>query len=412
MNIILFDVDGVLVEDRGYRSSLAATVNYYSRMIGQGDCAPTLAAIEVFHAHGFTNEWDICAFAVGALLLSRLQAQPGIALEAGALDEVLSQFAEDAPASIDYEPWIRAAGDRTGHPSERALAVLNEALAKLRLPEDTLAAATATLDELLKDPYDFPNAPVTQVFQEFTLGSALFEEVYRIRPRFDAGSFLFQEDRSALDPAARSALLDLVAETGSRVCIYTARPSLPPADVVTWSGGPPRLPVGYSPEAELALQLFDLGNFPLIAMGRMLWLADRVGAKVEYLTKPAPVQALAAIIAAVTRRESESLQAAYRMVSEGEAMLALTGLPGEAIDVWVVEDAPLGVHAAAGAIDLLRKNGIDVRFHGVGVSAGGPKSDALANLCETLAPTVNEAITYLADRIRAAQPLTSDPPNL
>jgi len=75
----------------------------------------------------------------------------------------------------------------------------------------------------------------------------------------------------------------------------------------------------------------------------------------------------------------------------------------------VIEDATLGIHSALGAIDLLRKRDIDMRLRALGVSPGGPKSDVLRELCETVVPTVNEAIRYIADHIRAAQPSVSSP---
>jgi hypothetical protein len=281
--------------------------------------------------------------------------------------------------------------------------MLLDALSKLPLPAATREIVTAALRELLADPYDLAQAAPTRLFQELALGSSLFEEVYRTRPRLDVTSFLYVEDRAALSPSGRETLLNLIKDTGARLCVYTARPSLPPADIAVWRGGPPRIPEGYSPEAELAMLLLDLSDCPIIAMGRMQWLADRVGTKVEYLTKPAPVQALAAMIAAVTRSESGALETAYRMVSEGDDASPLAGLRNQPIDVWVVEDARLGVHAAAGAANILRKHGVDVRLHALGVSAGGPKADVLANLCEAIVPSVNEAIDYIDERIRAAQ---------
>ena len=408
MNILLLDVDGVLVEDRGYRAGLIATINCFSQMMGQGDRAPDPDVIEVFHAHGFTNEWDVCPFAIGMLIISALRAQPGLSLAAAPLDGLLTQFRTVRAGSIDYRAWFAGTRDRPGRPSERALSLLTDVLAGLPVSDSTRAATRSALDELLSDPHDFPNATVTQVFQEYVLGSSLFEEVYRTRPRFDFSSLLYDEDRSALNAEARSVLLDLIASHEARMCVYTARPSLPPIEVANWLSTNDRAPAGFSPEAELAMQLVDLGDVPLIAMGRMQWLAERVGTKAEYVTKPAPVQALAAILAAVSRREGDSLLAAYRLVSEGEAIDALAGLKDRPVDVWVVEDARLGVHAAGGAIDLLRKHAVDARLRVLGISPGGPKADALAELCEAVVPTVNEAIAYLADHIRGARPPTSN----
>jgi hypothetical protein len=356
----------------------------------------------MFHAHGYTNEWDICPFAIGVLIVSAMRAVPDLDLRPAPLDDFLAQFRSVHLGPIDYGAWIAATRDRSGLPSERALSVLGDALAALPVSDSSRAAACSALDTLLTDPYDFPSAIVTQVFQEYALGSSLFEEVYRQRPRFDAPSLLYNEDRPALGALARSTLLGLVKDGRARLCVYTARPSLPPISAANWLTDPSVVPVGFSPEAELAVQLVELGDFPLIAMGRMQWLAAKVGARVEYLTKPAPVQALAAIFAALSAHEEESLRAAYRLVSEGELTGALVELKGKSIEVWVVEDAALGLHAAAGAIDLLCKHEVDAHLHGLGVSAGGPKADALAGLCEAIFPTVDEAVGYIAARIRAA----------
>jgi len=408
LNILLFDVDGVLIDDRGYRAGVVATINHFAALMGCGNCAPSVAHIEAFHAHGYTNEWDICPLAIGALVLSALRAQPDFELAPAPLEAFLAQFRSISVAPIDYAAWVAATRDRPGHPAARALAMLNEALAQLPVAEATRAAVAAALAELLRDPYDFPQAKITQVFQEYVLGSSLFEEVYRLRPRFDAPSFLYDEDRAALSASARTTLLDLVAAGAASVCVYTARPSLPPSDIVNWLADGAHAPLGFSPEAELALQRIELGEVPLIAMGRMQWLAEQVGTKVEYLTKPAPVQALAAILAAVSRREAEALRAAYRLLSEGELSGALTQLVGRSLEVWVVEDATLGVHAALGAIDLLRKHAIDVRLRAVGVSNPGPKADALLSVCEVVLPSVNAAIAYVADCIRAQSSASTD----
>ena len=72
MNILLLDVDGVLVEDRGYRAGVIATVSHYSRLMGAGDADLDEAALDLFHAHGYTNEWDICPLAIGILIVEAL----------------------------------------------------------------------------------------------------------------------------------------------------------------------------------------------------------------------------------------------------------------------------------------------------------------------------------------------------
>ena len=46
-----------------------------------------------------------------------------------------------------------------------------------------------------------------------------------------------------------------------------------------------------------------------------------------------------------------------------------------------------------------RKRGVTAHLRALGVSAGGPKAEALAGLCEAVFPTVNEAIAYIAELI-------------
>ncbi len=399
MNILLFDVDGVLIEDRGYHAAINVTLEYFGRLMGTGYTAIDDATRELFHAHGYTNEWDLCPFAVGVMIIEALKAAPELKLRSALLEDFLKQFNVYHTASRPYADYLARTDRIAGRPSERAWAVLHDALSSIELMGDTRAAAESVLRTILADPYHIAAATITQVFQEHVLGSSAFEETYHLPPRFNVASLLFNEDRSLLKPQARHTLIRLAAAPHSYLCVYTARPSLPPADDVEWLLDANRRPTGYSPEAELAVQVVGLEDYPLIAMGRMQWLAARVKQPVEYLTKPAPVQACAAIGAAISQRESAALMAAYAMVSRGEVIAPLTPLVDQMLEVWVVEDAVLGLHAARGAIELLLRFGIDAQLHGIGISSGGPKAAALAPLCEVIVRDVNEAIDYIAHAI-------------
>ena len=43
-----------------------------------------------------------------------------------------------------------------------------------------------------------------------------------------------------------------------------------------------------------------------------------------------------------------------------------------------------------------------MRFHGLGISNGGPKAEALAPLCEAILPDINAAIEYIDHRVKDA----------
>ena len=56
--IILFDVDGVLVENRAYRAGIQRTTEYFAQRLGLAAAPPSDADIDVFEAESITVEWD------------------------------------------------------------------------------------------------------------------------------------------------------------------------------------------------------------------------------------------------------------------------------------------------------------------------------------------------------------------
>jgi len=396
LNLLLFDVDGVLVYDHAYRTGVTAVLNYFGSLMGLAAPVIDESAIEAFHAHSYTNEWDMVPFGLGILLIETLARTPTTRLAAASPIEFLSQIQADYADRFPYEQYLDQTNHVTGNPSTKAQAELLAAADRLIGDDHARQLVQAFVRDLLSDPYDITRAITTQIFQEYALGSTVYEETYGLPRRFDLPGLLQTEDRPALSPTSK-ATIDALAQSGrAHVCVYTARPSLSPADV------PDRLTLraaGYSPEAEMAVQLVDLQGYPLIATGRMLWLSRQINCPVETLTKPAPVQALAAIAAALNKHEAAALNAAYQLMAHGELTEPFASLRGQAVDVWVFEDALPGLHASRGAVELLRQHGIDAHLHGIGIAAGGPKVDALKTMCEVIVPDVNAAVEHVSRAI-------------
>ncbi len=392
MNLLLFDVDGVLVYDHAYRAGVIAVLNYFGSLMGLAAPVIDEPAIEAFHAHSYTNEWDMVPFGVGVMLIETLARAPHARLAASPPIEFLRQIRADYPDRFPYEQYLDQTDHVRGKPSAKAQAVLLSASDRLIGDDHARQLAQALVRELLANPYDLAHAITTQIFQEHALGSTVYEETYGLPPHFDLPGLLQTEDQPALLPTGKAAI-DALAQSGrAHVCVYTARPSLPPADA------PDDLTLraaGYSPEAEMAVQLVDLQAYPLIASGRMLWLSRLVNRPVETLTKPAPVQALAAMAAALSKQESASLIAAYQLMARGELAEPFASLRSEPLHVWVFEDALPGLHASRGAIELMRQHDIDAHLHGIGIAAGGPKVEALKSVCEIIVPDVNVAIEHV-----------------
>ena len=395
MNILLFDVDGVLIEDGGYYAALLKTLAYFNRLLGADPIVFGPPDRDQFQSRGYVNEWDLCPLCAGILVLETLARQPDRLLTSAPFEDFMRQL-RGAPVpqlAKVARPYLEQIDRAQGKPVERARDVLLSALAQLVLRADTRNATEYLLREMFSQTHDVDRAPVTQIFQEFVIGSQLYAESYHLPPRFNEPSVLITEDRSVISVESKQKLVEWTQADRAQVCVYTARPSLPPVD------DPDRIPsVGYSPEAELGMQLLDM-HYPLIATGRVQWLAAKVNVPFESVTKPAPIQALAAIGAAITHEEANSLLAAHALMSRGELIEPLAHLKDQTVHVWIVEDGILGMQATHGAIDLLQRSGLNVQAHGIGIAMGGPKADALTPLSEIVLPDVNAAMAYIESHL-------------
>jgi len=394
-HLLLFDVDGVLIEDGGYYAALIATLDYFNALLGAGPMVFGLPDRDQFQSRGYVNEWDLCPLCAGILIVETLARHPDLALHPAPFEDFMRQFrGVTVPQLKDVaRPYLEQIDRLPGKPVERARDMLLDALTHLTLRQDTRTATKHLLREMFSQTHDVDYAPVTQIFQEFVIGSKLYAESYHLPPRFAAPSVLATEDRSLISAAAQAKLAEWAAADRVKVCVYTARPSLPPADDPDHTSH-----LGYSPEAELGMQLLGM-DYPLIATGRVQWLAAKVNMPFESVTKPAPIQALAAIGAALTREEANSLLAAQALMARGELIRPLTHLTDRTTHVWIVEDGILGLQATHGAIDLLKQNGLEIHAHAIGIAAGGPKADALAPLSERVLADVNAALEYIAAHV-------------
>ena len=80
MDILLFDLDGVLLNSAGYHRSLMETVRQISQALGFGDRGLTTDEIEAFEARDITAEWDSSAIVAALLLVEAWRTDPNCAL--------------------------------------------------------------------------------------------------------------------------------------------------------------------------------------------------------------------------------------------------------------------------------------------------------------------------------------------
>ena len=172
-----------------------------------------------------------------------------------------------------------------------------------------------------------------RLFQHYSLGSRVFSQTYDLPAEVETESFLLTHDRSNINDAIRAKL----RQPNIYLAGLTARPSAPPREVDDSH-------FGYAPEAEIALKLVGLADIPLIAFGKLEYLAAQRGLDAGALIKPSPVHALAATAAALTGDEWSGLQSAGDWFQTGKLNGVFADLPRE-FELFVVEDTLGGIRS-------------------------------------------------------------------
>jgi len=340
--VILLDVDGVLVHPGGYRAALRATVQ---RLVGDFKVEEDLLAD--LEKRGISSEWDMSPLIVAAYWDEVLARQP---MENLSNDVTVAarqiRFQQNANVShhLSVSEFELVAGQ---YPAETAF----QAGCFAHIPE-TLRR------NLLTESRNIYKSVTFRTFQHFTLGSKNYETTYQLPAEFEAESFLLTEDKSNLNAEIREKL----KHPGNHLVAFTARPSGLPMG----AGGDSN---GYAPEAELALKLVGMEGIPLMAFGKLEYIAKQHGLEPAALVKPSPFQALAATFAAWTGDELSALQATYEWRRTNKLNGQFGMLPNS-FDLVVVEDTMGGVFSTLSAGQILNDAGFDVRVLPIGLTFG------------------------------------------
>jgi len=351
--VLLIDIDGVLVRPGGYRAALHATLNYFVNLMGLPHFEFPEEKLAGFERRGITSEWDMVP-----LLLSVLW------------DDILS-----------HQPESHLPSDVSSAAIEIGKYLNGYAPSDLHIPEFELVSGQYPADTALQNGF-FPSIPeqlrtnllhrsrdvhfsqTMRLFQQYTLGSHAFTQTYDLPAEVETESLLHMFDKSNIDNAIREKL----RQPGIYLTAFTARPSAPPREV----DAPP---LGYAPEAEIALNLVGLSDIPLISFGKLQYLGEQRGYDPEFLLKPSPVQALAAIGAALTGNEWPALQAACDWHETGQLKGVLAELP-QSFNVIIVEDTLGGIRSVRAAGEILNDAGLDVTVRAFGMTSGSTMKSA------------------------------------
>jgi len=343
--IVLLDLDGVLVQPGGYRTALRATVDHF---IGPWLDIHDEMLVDLEN-RGITSEWDMSPLLIASYwndILSR-QPMPDLASEvSAAAKEIHARRKVEEPKHLDVPEFTPVAGQ---YPSESAL----RAGCFPSIPYDLRK-------NLLTGTRDIQHSHTMQIFQQFTLGSRAFTDTYHLPAVVETDSYLSTYDKPNLDDEIRSRL----RKAHPYLAGFTSRPSYPPREVMGSNSG-------YAPEAELALELVGLSDIPLMAFGKLEYLARQYQLDPATLVKPSLIHALAGALAAWTGDEWLSLQAVNRWRETGSLNGAFHQLP-KAFELIVVEDTMAGIRSVRSAGEVLSQSGFDVTLRPLGMTSNNP----------------------------------------
>jgi hypothetical protein len=406
MKIFLFDVDGVLVEPFAYRSGVGKTLQLLCRKIGLSECATLLPSVnEILHLEscGIHDVWDMTNIMFAQVLLSVRDRL----LESGAnpnwQNQVTVQLQLDAVkksgcTSIPRPNYIQLADAIANEPSAKVMPHPPDVAKRILLGEIAetgsewaLAGWLDICEHFLSHTRSAFDNTATRYFQNIILGKDVFERTYGLPDEYGGTSLIEQQDKALLRQSTAAKIIEASRQQQVRCAIYTARPSLPPPVAL---GEKREDSKGYSPEAELAVQMAHMTSFPLVGMGTMEWLAKKHSRRTEDLTKPNTTQALSALIAAVTGTcEVATVQEGYALDFEKIDLKdsSLAPFLAEHTTVYVFEDTISGIIPLKSVEARLRAKGCDIEVVPYGIANSETKAASLAKAAAKVYADTNEA---------------------
>lgn len=377
--VIIFDIDGVLIEPHGYRDAVPAAMRFWLPSEFPDHLLPGKHEFDQFESFGMTNEWDMLVICMG--ILATVVVKDGKSLENAHLADLSRLMTKTPlPAAIDYLSTIKSMGafyQREGlRMPNRAAMYRSPAMAEVFPP----LFGTRLYDELMLHTDDIQRSEIIQTYQTCILGDALFETSYGLKALFESPSYLATRDIKLISDAGRQRIMHMPAAEGTGVAMMTARASRP---AVVESG---EYHTWYSPEAELAMRLLGFESLPVVASGQLRYISLTLDCNAQQLVKPSPFHALTAILAAFGIPILSALSYAAGLSAKtkcGEFPVDAR-MPGDlesylprTFHIHVVEDSYIGIESAQKAANILRLSGFDCTINAWGVATAPDKVDSL-----------------------------------
>ncbi len=387
IKILLFDMDGVLVQPGGYGAGADVTLKYFLDKFHLPVYADDHRMRVWFEAAGVSSEWDMVPITL-AVILDRVLGFCPSEQPLQNFEQVSRHFEKVVIPETEFKfqsivQTLQPHFSRQPAPADAILDLIQSDEGGRIFPALKIHPDLARL--ILRHSRDEGNSAVNRIFQNYVLGDKIFKQVYGNEAEFEAESVLLKYDRPLLLPEWQKRILQLRQEKKVFPVVYTARPSATPREKQDGQ-------LGYSPEAEMALSLLGLETVPVVGYGRLVYTGSVYGVDADSLVKPSPFQALAAVMAAWSGREWESLQWAMKIYNQQSHDHDANDVLPLKFELHVFEDSAGGIRAVKHAAEILRGIGYDVRFFGWGIATVEEKIKTLEKTGSPVFIDVNLAL--------------------
>jgi hypothetical protein len=407
LNVLLFDVDGVLVEPNAYKAAILATLEILCKQVGLRnwqDVLPSDDDIAHLESCGIHDVWDMTNIMFSAILeritfhLTGTEAhEKNLSDRLEGLDNIAERLAvfQKTPLVIQRPDYIEVGNEllkrHPMHPPDALLQIVEGRIRKQFAATSLMYSLLEIHKAFLLGTRSAYESYGTGLFQNVLLGKETFEKTYKLIGEYNGEALLRTADKPLISPQSVQTVHELNKWRDCKVGIYTARPSSPPH----LDAGDED--VGFSPEAEMAAELCGLQDIPLVGMGMMEWLAKRHNTRTEDLTKPNTTHALSAVAAAIYQQSgAEVLEAAYSVDKMGEnARDILFGeLAERPIKVYVFEDTISGINPMLALAKKLQGHGITMSVQPMGIAQQKSKHQALQMVCQHVFGNVDFGLRF------------------
>lgn len=378
--LLIFDMDGVLVEPMRYRAALEGTMDYFGNLMGWESLYPGEETIAWFESRGIISEWDITPIFLAATFESILAAHPILLLPADLISACkLVKDSKIPKPEIKIEPFINHLLEEKASGATYCDQVLQTN------PSSAIfhsLAETPLLSTILSESRNLHTNLVTRLFQEIYLGNETFTSTFNLPVIIGSNSVCQIIDKELISPEWKQKLIQQFQSEKINMVIYTARPSFP--NIPSLDGQ-----LHYSPEADIIADQLGWQKVPLIGQGQLRYVADQIGCTPDDLIKPSPAHALGAIGTVLNDQYLPAVQAGWNLVNKSESTFFDT-LPE--LEIHIFEDSPTGIFGVTQAVEILRKRGASIKLTKWGIASDKNKMEQLLLLGSRIHPSVNEAL--------------------